>query len=214
MKSAKHALAVAFGLMARTQRAAKASQLSSCGMKKPIYSLVLMIVILAVPGRSRADTFTFSLNANPQQGDVLSFQLSTLGGPPPAPTTNELTIVTPLSDPLVAVLIEDVKTATLINSVIIDAFKTVNGVPTLGETLEFDKDIIASLVTSSIGGNPVEKVTFNYEKETTTIIGGGGGGGGGTTPTPEPSSLILLSTGVAAVLACSRLRKQAAATHA
>ena len=38
----------------------------------------------------------------------------------------------------------------------------------------------------------------------------GGGGGGGTTPTPEPSSIILMGTGLAALFVYSFLRKGAA----
>jgi hypothetical protein len=171
-------------------------------MKRPISLLLLTIGVLAMPGRSRADSFTFSISGNSQQGTATSFSLSTTPGPL-GMTIKHLTIVTPLADPLVPVLFGDVGTS--IQSVIIDAFNTLNGVPTLVGTLEFDNDFVVSVVDSaSQPGDPIATVTFNYQTETTTVIGGGGGSG--PSPTPEPSSLLLLGAGLLGLWPLTRRR--------
>jgi hypothetical protein len=159
-------------------------------MKRPIYFLFLIIGVLAMPSRSGADSFTFSVSGNPQQGTVIAFSLGTVGGPPPKPTSNQLMVIAPVNDPLVLILSGDVGTG--FQSVIIDAFNSINGVPTLVGTLEFDKDVLVRVVDSVPveGGNPIATLTFRYETETTTVVG---------SPTPEPATGVVMLLGVGMV---------------
>ena len=165
-------------------------------MKTTKYALAaLALIVLAMPGRCRANSFTFTWNGNTQQGTVLSFLLGTIGGPPPKPTINQLTIETPLTDPLVPILTGVAGSVIPNQTLILDSFNTVNGVPTLVGTLEFDNALVVSVVKSVTASQPITPIAivkFDYQTETTTVVGGGPG----PTPTPEPSSLLLLGTGL------------------
>jgi len=68
-----------------------------------------------------------------------------------------------------------------------------NNVTLAQEVLTFGDDIVTSVALGATGPDqsPTENVTVDYETLTTTIIPGGN-----PAATPEPSSLLLLGTGL------------------
>lgn len=176
-------------------------------MKITKYALAALGLIgLAMPGSSRANSFTFSVSGISQQGTVTAFSLGSSGGFG-GRTVNLLTISTPLSDPL-TLAISGLGKGAQFQTVMIDSFKSVNGVSTLVGILEFDGDVLSGIALSAPGGSPLDNLTFTYLTETTTVVGGGGGPG--PTPTPEPSSLLLLSTGLFGLMGMALLRRRLA----
>lgn len=173
-------------------------------MTKGLY-LGVVLLALALPACTKADTFTFSISGSPQQISVTSFSLGVSVGPGPGMhKTGILSIVTPLPDPLGAVLSSDFHGRTEIPSVTIDAYKDINGVSTLQGILEFDKDFVTAIGFSGLGGQISETLKFSYVSEKVTIVGSGPPPPG----FPEPSTLILIGSGIGAL--CALRKKQPA----
>lgn len=116
--------------------------------------------------------------------------------------TKDLMIATPLPDPLGAVFSSDFQSKSEISSVTIDAYKNINGVPTLQGILEFDKDFLTAVSFSGAGGGISETVKFSYVSEDVTIIGTGPPPPG----FPEPATLILLGSGLSVLCALGKKR--------
>lgn len=180
-------------------------------MKKAVHLAALLGATLMMPALSSADSFTFSISGNPLQVPVTSFSFGVSGGSGAGGIgvgthrRSDVSLVTPLPDPLGSVLSTDLHGGTGIASMTLDVYKDISGVSTLIESLEFDKDLVVSLAISTNGNTPSEDVTFAYESVKLTVPGGGTGPVS-PPPAPEPATLILLGGGVAALCALRKKR--------
>lgn len=180
-------------------------------MKRSVYLGVLLLTVLALPARSKADTVTISVSGSSQVGVVTSFSFSTVSGGGGGGAgagqgqVSSLSIETPLSDPLVSLFNAGIGHS--FSTVTLDAYKTVGGTSTLVETIELEDAIVARTSLSGTGEVPEETVTFDYTKiKITFSSGGSGNGGSGSSTMPEPSVLVLLGSGVFGLLAFRKLQ--------
>jgi hypothetical protein len=164
------------------------------------FLLLCCLTQFCMPVRALADSFTFSVDGSPQE-PLGGFQLSAGLGPQ---SSNLLTISFALGDSGAQALANELTVGSQFQSVSIDAFSVVSGVATLVATSEFDGDVVASATLGIQGGAPLQNVTFAYQSETTTIVDGATGSS--PTPSPEPSTLLLLGTGVLGALVLFRPR--------
>jgi|SRR5580658_1742705 hypothetical protein len=167
-------------------------------MKRSFYLLALVVAALLAPVRSKADSFLFSTSGSSKATELNSFALG--------PGKDKFTVVFPASLALGPILFKDEMGGKGISSITIYDDKTIHGVPTLVETLKFDMDLVSTFSESVSGNNPIDTVTFSFDKVTYTYSGAGSGSG--SSPTPEPSALILLGSSVAGL--CGLRRKQRA----
>ena len=170
----------------------------------PIAGCLALAAGLLLPGRAIADSLTFSVDGNPQE-TVSSYSVlpGSSGNGSGKVILNQLTIVTPIPDPLGTSLPASVQVGAQFATVTIYVFN--------------------ATATGGTGGSLSESVTFVYS--TGTIMPGNGvpnlvetlvfgddivsaismGGGPSPTPTPEPSTLALLASGL---LSLGILRKR------
>jgi hypothetical protein len=151
-----------------------------------------LCVLFAAAGPASATTATFTLDSNP----IVAFSIINANpGPGPGHTSlGDLMVTLPLS-PFDATL----TVGTHFSSMILDAFADINNTPTLAETITFRDDIVASNTLRLSGGpgsQPLADVTIKFATETVDIINPNGGPIGGGTSAPEPSTLLLLGTGL------------------
>ncbi len=148
-----------------------------------------LLALACLPAATRADTFT--LDGAPI--DSLSFgTILTLSG------TTIKTFTVEMASTDAATYLTDVRMGTKIDLLTLDEFITVDGTTT-ENVLEFDDDI--ALKDTSMAGSDISDVTFSYEKLTITEDvgssgGGNGKGGGNGNGVPEPSSAVLLASGL------------------
>jgi len=154
---------------------------SVTGLAKGAFCLMVLVGIsMLMPALAAADTFNFSFSNNGSGTDISNLSV---GG-----TTVSFEMATSSLTSQLSLLASK---GTLISSLFINDFQA----STLVETDEFDRDIITSVNVVSVGGDrTVTDVTFVFE--TMQVL----------TPaaTPEPSSLLLLGTGLLSGLGALR----------
>jgi hypothetical protein len=152
---------------------------------------VALCLLFAAAGSASATTTTFTLDSHP----IDSFSLSTSGtgtgiGHNPG---GDLHVTLPLSP-----FEQTLTVGAHFSSMILDAFADINNTPTLVETITFGDDFVSSntLRSSSSGSQPLADVTIHFQTETIDFVNPNGGPIGGGTSAPEPSTWLLMATGL------------------
>lgn len=162
---------------------------------------VALCLLLAAAGPASATTTTFTLDSNP----VVAFSI---GSPVSGGPTG--TGKSPLGDFMVTLppspFEQTLTVGATFSSMILDAFADINNTPTLVETITFGDDFVASnTLRSSSSGQVLADVTIDFQTETIDFINPNGGPIGAT---PEPSTLLLLTSGLGSLAARRSWRKK------
>ena len=160
---------------------------------------------LLLPGRAIADSLTFYVDGNPQE-TVSSYSVlpGSSGNGVGKVTPNQLTIVTPIPDPLGTSLPASVQVGAHFPTVTIYVFNTT---ATGGTSGSLSEGVTFVYLTGTImPGNGVPNLveTLVFGDDTVSAISMGGGPS--PTPTPEPSTLLLFGSGLASLFAYRKRR--------
>lgn len=98
----------------------------------------------------------------------------------------------------------DVMLGTKIADLTLDEFALVGGMQTLEDEIDFREDLAKSFQFVTGTDMQTVNVTFSYREVKVTEAGSGGSGGGNGTPMPEPSSVVLLASGVLGLIGFGR----------
>jgi PEP-CTERM motif len=151
-----------------------AEHLTLTTMKKAIYVSALIAAALMLPSPSKADSFVWSTNGGSTETTLSSFSM--------VQGKNEFEIQVPSSSPLALQLFIDslLKFKRGFPQITIEEFANVDGSGELEGTSEFDGD---SIIGFKFG--PVDTFYFSFKSD--PVSG----------PVPEPSSLLMLGSGIA-----------------
>jgi hypothetical protein len=161
------------------------------------FPILVLLALACSPVATQADTFT--LNG----ASIDSFSTN--------PTLRTLSVQMASADALS--YLTDVLLGTEIPSLFLDEFTIVDGTQTLENEFEFRGDTVENYQYVSGSDMLTSDVTFLYGEVKSTGAsgsGGTGGTGGDDSPVPEPSSVILLASGLLGLIGFNR-RKQSAA---
>jgi type VI protein secretion system component Hcp len=172
-------------------------------MKHLLFAILLVLPLVALAPFASADTAVLIVDGNDIAVNSYSFGTSSSsgtgasGGGSGAPSIDSLTVnIDPGS--YSTDLSGDFTRGTPLNPVVLDIFTT--GTTDLVATITLSDAFITSISfdSGSSGATPTENVTFVFDKEA-IIFNPTGSGGTGSTNIPEPSSLALLTAGLAAL---------------
>ena len=159
---------------------------------------VALCLLLAAAGPASATTTTFTLDSNP----VVAFSFgSPVSGGLGKPPVEDFMVTLPPSP-----FEQTLTVGATFSSMILDAFADINNTPTLVETITFGDDFVASnTLRSRSSGQVLADVTIDFQTETIDFINPNGGPIGAT---PEPSTLLLLTSGLGSLAARRSWRKK------
>jgi PEP-CTERM motif len=145
-------------------------------MKKALCLSALIASALMLPVQSKADSFSWSTNGGTTETTLSSFSM--------VQGKNEFEIQVPSSSWLAMDLFIDSLLKREFPQIVIDEFANVNGHGQLDGTAEFDG---ASIIGFEFGRGRLDTFHFSFKSDPGNLPGS----------MPEPSSLLLLSGGIA-----------------